>query len=186
MRTWSLLSPTSSPESAERIYSFLERHPVGVLATISPASTPDAVVIYFTVNDQFEFYFVTKTQTRKYKNMRLHPNVSLVSYDPFSQTTVQVHGHVEEVTSGAVKNSMLMTLEQLAAHGGKSHKPPISKLQAGRYAVLRLRPTSIRMANYMESDTSMYETIEFQYPESLHFRAQQAFQPSKIKHMDTV
>jgi len=164
MKAWSLLSSTSSPESAERIYTFLERHPVGVLATISPDSTPEAAVIYFAVNDKFEFYFVTKTQTQKYKNMRLHPNVSLVSYDPFSQTTVQVHGRVTEVTSDSIKNSMLMTLEQLAAHGGASHKPPITKLFAGRPIVLRLKPTHIRMTNYMEADAAMHESIEFRYP----------------------
>lgn len=186
MKSWPILSPTSSPESAERIYAFLECHPIGVLATVSPDSTPDGAVIYFTVSEQFEFYFVTKSQTQKYKNLQLHPYVSLVSYDAFSQTTVQVHGRVKEVTSGAIKNAMLMTLEQLAARGGSSHKPPISKLFAGRYAVMCLRPTSIRMADYMEPGADLHETIEFHYPERLHFRAQQALQPRKVKHMDTV
>lgn len=158
---------TSSPETVERAYRFLESHPAGVISTVQPDGMPHAVVVYFTINKEFEMFFVTKVETRKYRNIRSNPNAVIVSFDNFSQTTVQVTGVVSEEKDDKLRRALLSTLDRLTEAGTYSRTPPITKLEAGEYIVLKLKPEMIRMAIFMRPESGGYdifETIEFKYP----------------------
>lgn len=160
------ISYMSSEGSVERIHTFLQKNPVGVLATTNPDHTPHAAVIYFSTKDDFEIVFVTKTKTQKYRNLKNHLHATLVSFDTFSQTTVQVTGKAKETTDPSERQSMIAILERLSKNANQSHIPPITKFEAGDYSVFSLKPSMIRMGVFMRPDAGGYdifETIKFHY-----------------------
>lgn len=160
------ISYMPSEETVEQMHTFLQNNPAGVMATANPDNTPQAAVIYFSITDDFEVVFVTKTKTQKYRNLQNHPHAVLVSFDTFSQTTVQVTGLAHETKDLSKRKAMLAILERLSKNGRLAHVPPITKLDAGDYVVFSLKPTMIRMAVFMRPDSGGYdsfETIKFHY-----------------------
>ena len=73
--------------------AFLKKNFVAVLAT-SYLNLPYASIIYYTVDDAFNLYFVTKTNTDKYLNLKVNRNVALAIGDSPNHISVQVRGHV--------------------------------------------------------------------------------------------
>ncbi len=155
----------SSSETNQRIYDFLKAYPIGVLSTVDPNGNPHAAVIYFTVDEEFNITFVTKHDTKKYDNLKRHNHVMLVAFEPVSQTTTQITGTVEEITDESEAqrafHDMLANAEKTSEEG----VPPISKLYAGGYTTLRIKPVQIRMAVFIRPDPGgyddTYETIDF-------------------------
>lgn len=158
------IQSTSSPESADLIRDFLATHHSGVLATADGAANPHAAVVYFSFNNNFCLTFATKTETQKYKNMEENDQVAFACYDEANQTTVQITGQVEKVADEAERQEMLNAIYDYSASLSKTELPPIEKLFAGDYVVLRLLPQVIKMAIFLRPDSEgqdMYETILF-------------------------
>ncbi len=69
-----------SSENNRRIFEFLQSEPVGVLATTNQDGSPQAAVIYFSVDEDFVITFTTKSETKKYTN--LQNNNQVIKMDP--------------------------------------------------------------------------------------------------------
>ena len=78
----------------DELLGFLRSHKYAVAATVSPAASPQAAVIGFSVTDQLEIVFDTVESTRKARNLRTNPAISLVigGMEPGGERTVQVDG----------------------------------------------------------------------------------------------
>lgn len=158
------IQSTSSPETIELVRQFLTSHHSGVLATADAAASPHGAVIYFALDDDFSLMFTTKTETQKYKNLLENDQVAFVCYDEAAQTTIQITGEVRRVKNEAKRQQMLNTIHQLSAELSKTELPPIEKLFAGDYVVLKLIPQVIKLAIFLRPDSEgqdMYETILF-------------------------
>lgn len=152
-------------EKNERIYNFLQEQPVGVLATVDPNGNPHAAAIYFGVDEDFNIRFTTKRDTKKHDNLMHANHVMLVSYEPVSQSTVQVSGIAEEITDDNEANEAFQSMLNAARKVSDSDMPPISKLQAGHYVAFRIKPVQIRMAIFTRPDSGgydMFETIDLE------------------------
>jgi general stress protein 26 len=155
---------TISSESSQRIYGFLQTHPIGVLATVDPNGNPHATVIYFAINDKFEIGFVTKVETKKHDNIKRNNHVQLVSYEASSQATVQITGMAEDISDSPEASDIFTNTLRTSIQTSEAGIPPISKLLAGNYVVYRLRVKQIRMAIFARPDPGgydIYETIDF-------------------------
>ncbi len=76
---------------------FLQRHRLGVLATVSESGAPESAVVGIAVSDDLEIFFDTLETTRKCRNLRRNPHISFViGWD--SEITVQYEGVAEEPT----------------------------------------------------------------------------------------
>jgi uncharacterized pyridoxamine 5'-phosphate oxidase family protein len=77
------------------LLQFLHKHRLGVVATISPSGEPQSAVVGIAVTDQLEIVFDTLSTTRKCKNLRRYPNISVVvGWD--NEITVQYEGIADE------------------------------------------------------------------------------------------
>lgn len=155
-----------SEESNQRILRFLQSHPVGTLATVDPNGDPHAAVIYYFVDDNFNVVFTTKRETRKFDNLSHHNHAMLVAYETGSQTTVQVTGVATEIQDIEEAESAFRSMLAASMATSKAGVPPITKLYAGRYVAMRLKPVQIRMAVFTRPDPSgydMHESIEFSH-----------------------
>jgi len=77
------------------LLDFLQKHRLGVLATVSPNGDPEAAVVGIAVTDRLELVFDTLDTTRKCQNLRNHANIAFViGWD--DEMTVQVEGIADE------------------------------------------------------------------------------------------
>lgn len=158
------IQSSSSPESAELIRNFLQSQRSGVLATGDNAGNPHAATVYFSLEDDFCLLFATKTETQKYKNIAENERVAFVCYDEKTQTTVQITGRAETVDDPDKQQDMLNTIYRFSETISKTEFPPIEKLFAGDYVVLRIVPQVIKMAIFLRPDSEgedMFESLVF-------------------------
>lgn len=155
---------TMLSERQRRMFDFLTDNPVGVLATVDPNGYPHGVVIYFTVDKQFNLAFLTKTGTKKYDNLVRDEKIMLVVYEPVSQSVVQVTGNAYEIKDNYEVNQVAQRIFETSLKTSESGVPPINKLHAGTYTAFAIKPVQIRMAVYERPDDSdysqMFESIE--------------------------
>lgn len=158
------IASSISKESSQRILSFLKHHPIGTLSTVTPDGDPHGAVIYYSIDDDFIVRFTTKRKTRKFDNLTFRNRGMLVVYEAPSQTTVQVIGVTEEITDNAEAQAEFRNMLESSMETSQAGLPPISKLYAGSYVAMRLKPVQIRMAIFARPDPGgydMYESIEF-------------------------
>lgn len=73
---------------------FLQENSTAVIAT-SFKDDPRASTVYYSIDNDFNFYFITKRKTNKYFNAELNPKVALVVGFGPEHISVQAHGTVE-------------------------------------------------------------------------------------------
>lgn len=151
--------PIDIIESRKHITEFLNSHKVGVLATVDSAGKPHAATIYLTYDLQLNFYFVTKKETQKNRNLKDTGRAAIAVYDADSQTTVQAEGTISEVVDTQLAEGIITEIWSVALQTSQSHIPPTSKLAAGGYIVYRLTASSLRMATFNRPDSADYDSI---------------------------
>lgn len=76
---------------------FLKDHKTAVVATASRSGEPQAATLFYAIDDDFTFYFITDKTSRKFKNLKENPHVAIVVGTGEDVRTVQCGGHVEIV-----------------------------------------------------------------------------------------
>lgn len=158
------IESSTSPESANLIFKFLETQHSGVLATADATSIPHAAVIYFSTDEDLCLRFATKNKTKKYENLEQNANVALACYDEATQTSLQVMGHVEKIESPDETQHVVNGMHQLSATISKTELPPAEKVYAGDYVAFKIVPEVIKMAVYSRPDSQgddIFETLIF-------------------------
>ncbi len=88
-------------DKKKNILDFIKKNKLAVLATVGEAA-PESSVLEFGETDDLKIILDLFTSSRKYKNMKVNPNVSLViGWD--ENITIQYEGIAEEL-SGEEKN----------------------------------------------------------------------------------
>ena len=148
----------------QRIYDFLIANPIGVLSSVTPDGNPHGTVIYYHAARDFTITFLTKTQTRKYDNLRRNNHVMLTVFDAQTQTTAQVAGKTVEISDSYEINVVAGAILGASLQTSEAGMLPITKLEAGRYVAFKLTPVQIRMAVYARPDpgdySELFESIE--------------------------
>jgi uncharacterized pyridoxamine 5'-phosphate oxidase family protein len=134
--------------SHEKVHAFLRRYHMGILSTISKDGKPWGSAIYFIVDENFTFYFVTRAETYKYQNLEANPNVALTVADEENQTTVQLAGTISPLPYEDYLEVMFRKMPKIRPAGDYDWVPPINKLRAGNYMPLVLTPTKLQYADY--------------------------------------
>lgn len=149
-------------DGAKKARDFLKRHSVGVLSTASPDGEPWGATIHYAVDDEFRFYFMTRAQTRKYRNLKDNPRAALTVTDPESQTTVQASGKIAEVPPEEYMDIVFNKLSKssLKPKGEAHWTPPMDKLRAGDYMPLCLTPDNLQYADYGQAKDAGADYIE--------------------------
>lgn len=85
-------------KAKKRVLKFLQQHKTAVIATISPDNKPQAATITYILDDDFSFYFMTKKNSRKFKNILHNPDVGIVvGTDPKIPATAQMEGEAHVI-----------------------------------------------------------------------------------------
>jgi general stress protein 26 len=79
----------------EELYAFIARHRYGIVASNSANGAPESALVGIAVSLDLEVYFDTTGDTRKAKNLRRDPRISIViGWD--DEQSVQLEGVADE------------------------------------------------------------------------------------------
>ena len=132
--------------------SFLKRHKVGVVATFAGEYQPHASMVYYTCDDEFNVYFLTFVNTRKFKSLQAHPQVAFTVSTPDVPQTLQIEGMAMDISldaEAAKKKDELLAI----LNSNPWFYPPSAKIEPAESAVVWIRPTWIRWADYAFAQT---------------------------------
>src|SRR6266542_4268696 len=129
--------------------TFLNEHKLAVLSTASEKGEVWGAAVYYVVDEKLNFYFFTHVESKKYRNLKEHPQVALTVTDDYAQTTVQASGEVAEVPMGEELNAAYRKLVLVHPPGQFSWVPPVSKLHdQGEMTVLKLTPHMLQFSHF--------------------------------------
>jgi Pyridoxamine 5'-phosphate oxidase len=63
---------------SDDLFIFIEKHRLGVLASVSPLGNPEASLVGIAVTEKLELIFDTIDTSRKCQNLRRHPKTAFV------------------------------------------------------------------------------------------------------------
>jgi general stress protein 26 len=161
----SILSQRTSTKSKKitdkdkRVLEFLNLQRAGVLSTVGKDGLPHASVVYYEVNDDFIFRFLTKKRTQKSNNLRHNNFISFVVFDQMTQTTAQITGEATEIQDLYEVHKVFRNSLRASLHTSENGIPPIAKLDAGDYTAYEISPKYIKMAMFSKPEAGAYEDI---------------------------
>ncbi len=82
-------------ESRKLALKFLKNHKTAVLATASRQGDPQAATIFYAIDDDFTFNFITDKKSRKWGNLKENLHVAVVVGAGPDVITAQCGGHAE-------------------------------------------------------------------------------------------
>lgn len=129
--------------------AFAKAHTAGVLATVSKDFMPHASVVYFVADDNFNIYFLTKRDSRKFAAIKAHPQVAFTLGRQDIPQTLQIEGMASELESKEDQDAHLPDLMQVLSEQ-KPGLAPAGKMD-GELAIMWLRPTWIRWGDFSKT-----------------------------------
>lgn len=143
--------------SRSEVLDFLANHSIGVLATADKNGTPHAATIYVVSDRTLTFYFVTKAETQKARNLAANPHAAIAIYDARSQTTLQISGAVTQVTDVKESEGVFTRIRTISRQTSASDTPPVAMMSAGGYVTYKLIAPSVRLAHFGRHRTEPFE-----------------------------
>ncbi len=141
--------------------SFLQKHSVGVLASLSPDGTPRARTVYYATDDSFSVYFCTLTSTRKIEDIAKDAHGAFVVSDENAPQTIQIEGTISNLTETATINDVIHRLSEKFMERGAQFAP-LTHLDSGKIAFYKLTPTWVRFGDFTDgfgSDKTFTEIL---------------------------
>jgi len=153
----------SGRKSKEEIYTYLRSLYLAVLSTASKAGQPYAASIYFTADPELNFYFLTKSDTKKSLNLEENNNAAITTIDPSAPKIIQTTGIATELEDPKQYHAMLAKISEANAQKkGFYWPPPLSKVDShGDLVLYKFTPTWVRLGDFSEetTDTIFYDVI---------------------------
>jgi pyridoxine/pyridoxamine 5'-phosphate oxidase len=119
-----------------------------VLATVSPASQPEAAVVGIVTTDTLELFFDTSNLSRKCANLRVNPKIAFVIGWDDSQT-VQYEGVADEPKGDELKRLKQLYFARFKEGPAREGWPDIT--------YFRVRPTWARYSDFRGAEAKIVE-----------------------------
>lgn len=92
-------------EKKKIILDFIKSEKFGVVATVNDKGNPQSATMSISQTDNLELIFQTPNNSRKYKNLKINPNVSITfGFSLKDFTTVQFEGIAKEVKEDKIND----------------------------------------------------------------------------------
>ena len=132
------------------VMRYIDEHPTIVLSTIDEYNRPYGAVVYAVSGDhdtKMHVYFLTKTDTAKYRHLLARPAVSITNYDEDAISTLQAQGHAEVVHDPHIIDTVMKQLTRTHSHAAE-WLPPIAKIRAGNYVMIGITISHARLGQF--------------------------------------
>lgn len=133
----------------EKTYVFLTQHTVANISTVSKEGEPWGAAVYYAVNEELAFYFLTHSQSQKYINLKNQPKVALTVVDNNEQVTVQVRGKAYDIEQDTYELSeAFRKLAHIRPPGELKWIPPVITMGNKEIAVVKVIPDFLRVSKF--------------------------------------
>src|SRR3989344_202 len=106
---------------------FLKDHKSAVVATASRSGEPEAATLFYAIDNDFTFNFITDKESRKYKNLKENPHVAIVIGTGPDVMSVQCGGHAEIIDylkdTDRAEKIIRKVIDNTKLHGGPPALP---------------------------------------------------------------
>lgn len=137
-------------DTRKTAHEFLKANPMAIISTASSEGEPWGSAVYYYVDEDLNFYFITRANTKKYDNIQQNMQAAITIADQATQTTVQASGTISLVPAEEYMSVLFDKFEEIKKVNDKYWAPPIEKIHEGNYIPLKLTPTKLQYANYSE------------------------------------
>lgn len=142
---------TPAREEKEKIIGTVLNTNTAVISTLDKTGIIHASVVHYVTDKHDDYYFLTKSDTTKAKNLSLNPTVALTIHAAGSLRSLEIQG-----TAGLEKDASIADIVYHLISSPKKYLegkklPPIAKLDRGSYVVFKIAPTSVRLLDFSKS-----------------------------------
>lgn len=141
-----------------------EKSITAVIATTSHDGTAHTALIYYSIDDTFNFYFLTLNDSEKFKNLLVNPKISItVGFGP-AYVTMQGSGVATLLEKGSVdENRAILNIRERIT-SAKRYWPVLQLPEASieKIAVFKIIPETLRLLNLEEANSSLVFDKGFQ------------------------
>lgn len=125
-----------------------------VIGTCPPDGDTHVATVYYYVDNNFNFYFLTAASTQKYKNLIANPNAAIVVGFGPSYTTIQGRGVATLLTKDSEEEKLAIAhiKERLQNHSNETW--PLFQLDdfaGAQITAFKLSPVTLQLLNLEES-----------------------------------
>lgn len=124
-------------DDLQKTQDFLKAHQGAVISTVSPEGKPQASFVYYVLDKDLNFYFITKNKTRKAENLMKNTSVAIVVNNESKMETLQMEGTVQLVDDAKLNFDIVnLWLEKNVTI--KEGWPPLFKMDKGSIIVFKV------------------------------------------------
>jgi len=146
------------------IFTWLQKHPVATVATLSKTNKPELAVVYTDVDKDFSCYFITKESTRKYANLQRDKTITLAWFNDLDLTMCEMTGDAFVIQDPKDASSVMVRLEELMVNQQAQYwTPPVGQLAGSQHAVFRIKPRRVSFTDYSAATTLNPEPEKFEF-----------------------
>lgn len=127
-----------SPQTLAEVRAFIDSCGLGVLGTFSASGVPQTAVMGIAVSPELEIIFDTLTTTRKYANLKAHPQCSISIWK--GEFAVQYEGVAEELSGEDRTRYLDIYFQKMPDGRDRLSWPGITHFV--------VRPTWVRLSDY--------------------------------------
>jgi general stress protein 26 len=142
-----VFNKTMSSINNAKIRAYINNNPVAVLGTVDKAGLPHGAAVYVYAAAADKLYMVTKNETAKYKHLQDADAVSVTIVNMAENSTLQAGGRATVVNDAQTVEMVIEKMTYIYAHA-TDWLPPLAKIRAGAYAVMRIQLSYARLAQY--------------------------------------
>ncbi len=146
-------------DAQTRAYAFLKEHDLAVIATVSEKGDPLASAVYYWLDEDYSFYFLTKSKTRKFQNIEDTGKLAVVVSDEAKLTTVQGEGKAEVVKDPSTQAEIMNHLATIKSTQDKAWFPPIAQIEAGSFVVVKCKVDHLQLSEFNHGKPSVNEVV---------------------------
>ena len=130
---------------------YMRTQRLAVQSSVTADRKPQAAIVGFAVNEQFEIIFDTLQDTRKVRNLRRNPAIALVigGWTPGDERTVQFEGIADEPSGEE--------LERLKKIYYEVYPDGIARAKWPGLTYIRVKPTWLRFTDYNQNPPVIVE-----------------------------
>jgi len=141
-------------KTREGIFAYLNDLAIGVLSTVSQDGYPHGAVLYFAVDHELNFYFITKAGSKKASFLATNHKASITTLDSELPRSVQAMGLVEEVQDAQTFEYMMERISEINKHKNSEHWPaPIARYSKDMGVTLyKLKTIWLRYGDFSEKE----------------------------------
>lgn len=144
-----------------KAWQFLQKNHLATLATITENNLPQAAIVYYITDEDFNIYIVTTGDSRKLQNIKANNHIALVINHEDTPQVLQIEGQAQILEDEAQKGYVAYRyLDEIASPKNPSHMhwPPIMKLHTTHnFVFIQIKVNHYKFSDFNSPDAEISE-----------------------------